>query len=242
MRHERLVAVADVDRAARAEVLSMPAALEAAESALVFALRSGVVRTVRAQVGDCVAAGDTLAWLDDEDLWLEEEAAQLALQQTEKRLARVRVLHEQGGVSTQDLETLAFAVQTARIRHRKAVTERERAVIRAPISGVLAAAEIVPGERIAAGKTCFRIIDTTDLQAELFLAVDQLADVTLGQEVTARLPATPAMRLQGQVVRISPIVDPESGRCAVRVRFPGAGKVLKPGTVVDVTLTEEGVR
>jgi RND family efflux transporter MFP subunit len=226
---------------ALAEPLIMPAALEAAESALVFALRSGVVESVRVQVGESVAVGDTLAWLEDGDLRLEEEAALLALQQAEKRLARVRVLHEQGGVSTQDLETLEFAVQTARIRFRKAVMERERAVLRAPIAGLLAEVAIVPGERIAAGKICFRIIDATDLQAELFVAVDQLADVRLGQKVTAQLPATPAMRLQGTVVRISPIVDPESGRCAVRVRFPGAGQHLKPGTVVDVTLTQEGV-
>ena len=226
---------------ALAEPLVMPAALEAAESAWVFALRNGVVQTVRVQVGEHVVQGDTLAWLEDGDLRLEEEAAQLTLQQTEKRLARVRVLHEQGGVSTQDLETLEFAVQTARIRFRKAVTERERAVVHAPLSGVVAEANLTAGERIAAGKTCFRIIDTTDLQAELFVAVDQLADVTLGQAVTAQLPTTPDFRLQGRVVRISPIVDPESGRCAVRVRFPEAGQHLKPGTVVDVTLTQGGI-
>ena len=227
---------------ALAEPLVMPAALEAAESARVFALRSGVAQTVCGQVGESVAQGDTLAWLEEGDLRLEEEAAQLTRQQTEKRLARVRVLHEQGGVSTQDLEALKFAVQTARIRFRKAVTERERAVVRAPLSGVVAEVNLTVGERIAAGKICFRIIDATDLQAELFVAVDQLADVSLGQTVMAQLPVTPTLRLQGTVVRISPIVDPESGRCQVRVRFPGAGQHLKPGTVVDVTLTQEGVR
>ena len=201
---------------ALAEPLVMPAALEAAESARVFALRNGVVQTVRVQVGEHIAQGDTLAWLEDGDLRLEEEAALLVLEQTERRLARVRVLHEQGGVSTQDLEALEFAVKTARIRFRKAVTERASAVVRAPLSGVVAEVNLTAGERVAAGKVCFRIIDATDLQAELFVAVDQLADVALGQAVTAQLPAAPTPRLQGRVVRISPIVDPESGRCAVR--------------------------
>ena len=227
---------------ALAEPLVMPAALEAAESALVFALRNGVVQTVRVQVGEPVAVGDTLAWLEDGDLRLEEEAAQLTLMQVEKRLARVRVLHAQGGVSTQDLEALEFAVKTARIRSRKAVTERERAVVRAPLSGVVAEVNLTAGERVAAGKICFRIIDATDLQTVLFVAVDQLADVTLGQRVMAQLPTTPTRRLQGTVVRIHPIVDPESGRCQVRVRFPGAGQHLKPGTVVNVILAKEGVR
>jgi len=227
---------------ALAEPLVMPAALEAAESAWVFALQNGVVQTVRGQVGEPVAVSDTLAWLEDGDLRLEEEAAQLTLMQVEKRLARVRVLHAQGGVSAQDLEVLAFTVKMARIRFRKAVTERERAVLRAPIAGILAEAEIVLGERIAAGQVCFRIIDATDLKAELFVAVDQLADVTLGQTVTAQLPTAPATRLQGTVERISPIVDPESGRCQVRVRFLGAGEHLKPGTVVDVTVVKEGFR
>jgi RND family efflux transporter MFP subunit len=226
---------------ALAEPLVLPVALEAAESAQVFALQSGVVRRVWRTVGETVAAGDTLACLEEGDLRLEEDAAALVLAQAEKRLARIRPLFEQGGIAAQDLETLEFAVQTAQLRFRKAVLEWARAVLRAPISGIVAEADLTPGERIAAGKVCFQIVDATDLQAELFVPVDRLADVKLGQEVTAQVPAMPALRLEGTVVRISPLVDPESGRCAVRVRFPGAGKHLKPGTVVDITLTEEGV-
>jgi len=227
---------------ALAEPLILPVALEAAESAQVFALQSGVVQRVRRTVGEGVAQGDTLACLEDGDLRLEEDTAALALQQAEKRLARVRPLFEQGGISAQDLETLEFAVQTAQLRFRKAVLERERAVLRAPIGGVVAEADVEVGERLATGKVCFRILDATDLQAELFVPVDRLAEVQLGQKVTAQSPAMPALRLEGSVVRISPLVDPESGRGAVRVRFPGAGKEVKPGTVVDVTLTqEEGV-
>jgi membrane fusion protein (multidrug efflux system) len=227
---------------ALAEPLVLPVALEAAESAQVFALQSGVVRRVWRTVGETVAAGDTLACLEEGDLRLEEDAAFLVLQQAEKRLARIRPLFEQGGIAAQDLETLEFAVQTAQLRYRKAELERERAVLRAPIGGVVAAADVEVGERIATGKVCFRILDTTDLQAELFVPVDRLAEVKLGQKVTAQGPAMPTRRLEGSVVRLSPLVDPESGRGAVRVRFPGAGKAVKPGTVVDVTLTkEEGV-
>jgi RND family efflux transporter MFP subunit len=226
---------------ALAEPLVLPVALEAAESAQVFTLQSGVVQRVQRTVGEAVALGDTLAGLEDGDLRLEEDAAALALQQAEKRLARIRPLFEQGGIAAQDLETLEFAVQTAQLRFRKAVLERERAILRAPIGGMVAEANVAVGERIAAGQVCFRIVDATDLQAELFVPVDRLAEVRLGQKVTAQGPASPAMRLQGSVVRISPLVDPESGRGAVRVRFPGAGKEVKPGTVVDVTLTEEGV-
>jgi RND family efflux transporter MFP subunit len=226
---------------ALAEPLVLPVALEAAASAQVFALQSGVVQRVRRTVGEEVAPGDTLAGLEEGDLRLEEDAAALVLQQAEKRLARIRPLYEQGGIAAQDLETLEFAVQTAQLRFRKAALERERAVLRAPIGGMVAEASVEVGERIAAGQVCFRILDATDLQAELFVPVDRLADVQLGQPVTAQLPASPALRLEGRVVRISPLVDPESGRCAVRVCFPGAGKHLKPGTVVDVTLTKEGV-
>ncbi len=63
--------------------------------------------------------------------------------------------------------------------------------------------------------------------------------IQAGEQVAAQSPASPETRLQGTVVRISPVVDPESGRCAVRVCFPDAGARLKPGTVVNVTLTEE---
>ena len=221
------------------ESLVMQAPLEAAASAPVFAFRNGVVKQVFGQTGDRVAAGDTLALLDDQVLRLEEETAQLALQKVQQRLTRTRALHASGGISVQDVEALAFEVRTAQIRCQKARMEREKTVIVASMSGLLSECGIQAGEQVAAGKVCFRIIDPEDLKAELFVAVDRLAWVKLGQRVMAQSPASPELRLQGTVVRISPVVDPESGRCAVRVCFPGAGARLKPGTVVDVTLTKE---
>ena len=221
------------------ESLVMQAPLEAAASAPVFAFRNGVVKQVFGQTGDRVVAGDTLALLDDQVLRLEEEAAQLTLGKVQQRLARTRALHASGGISVQDVEALDFEVRTAEIRCQKARMEREKTVIVASMSGLLAECSIQAGEQVAAGRVCFRIIDPEDLKAELFVAVDRLAWVRLGQSVMAQSPASPELRLQGTVVRISPVVDPESGRCAVCVRFPGAGARLKPGTVVDVTLTEE---
>ena len=40
-------------------------------------------------------------------------------------------------------------------------------------------------------------------------------------------------------MRISPVLDPESGTCAVLAVFPGAGRRTKPGTMARVELSEE---
>jgi len=219
-----------------AQPVILQASLEAAVSASVFALRSGVVNAVRGRIGQVVCAGDTLAVLEEGALRLEEEAARLALEQGRRRLGRVRLLHAIGGISAQDLEGLEFAVKAAEIRWRRARLDRQQALITAPMDGILAGIDIEVGERITAGKACFQIIDPTDLKAELFIPVDQLAEVEEGQEVVGWPLADPEQRLRGFVAGISPVVDAESGRCQVLILFPEAGEKCKPGTLVQVEL------
>ncbi len=42
--------------------------------------------------------------------------------------------------------------------------------------------------------------------------------------------------LPGRVVGISPIIDPENGTCKVTGLFLNAGKYVRPGALVNVTI------
>ena len=48
--------------------------------------------------------------------------------------------------------------------------------------------------------------------------------------------------LPGRVVGISPVIDPDSGTCKVTGLFLNAGKYVRPGALVDVTIITRDVR
>ena len=140
-----------------------------------------------------------------------------------------------GGISAQALEALDFDVQAAEIRYRMAQMEREKAVVRVRMHGVLAEVFVHVGERVSAGQVLARIIDAEDLKAVLYVATDQLA---VWGSVIAVGPSRE--RFTGHVSHISPLVDVASGTCRITVEFSGAGKVLRPGMVVRVHLISAG--
>jgi membrane fusion protein, multidrug efflux system len=218
------------------EPIALQSALEAAHSARVFSYQSGILRKVIVQVGDSVAAGDTLALLADETLQLEERGTRLAWNKAQSRLVRVQQLHANGGVSTQDLETLEFEVQAAELFWQKAQMSLAQAVLIAPACGIVAEIYTQEGERISAGQSLLHLIKPRDLKAELFLAADQL-EVSQNDAVVA-IGAT-GERVEGRITLISPLIDTASGTCRIVAEFPNAGQVFRPGMVVSVELTGE---
>ena len=190
-----------------AEDLVLAAPLEAARTTPVYAQLAGMVRTIAAHEGQTVAAGDTLVCLDDTDLRLAAEEYRLAYLRAQRFFDRVQQLQQRSLISAQELEDAQYQAQTAHLRLQRAQLDLSRAVILAPTAGQVA-----------------------DLQ------IQQGSLASLHQEVLAWSTAAPTPKLQGHLVRLSPVVDPQNGLSRAEVLFPDAGRRLRPGTVVQVQL------
>lgn len=218
-------------------VLTVP--LEAAQSAPVHALLAGQVKRIAVEEGKQVVQGDTLIWLDDTELRLTEEEARLAWHKAQNFLDRIVQLKAQASLSRLELEEVQYQAQTTRLHHQRAQLELSRAVILAPLSGQVADLQVQPGSLTSPRQVLCQILGGEDLKASLFLPADRMASVRLHQPVMAWPVTAPALRLTGRIVRLSPIVDPQSGSCRAEALFPGAGRRIKPGTVASVRLNEE---
>lgn len=179
-------------------IVAMEAVLEPAVSIDVLARTAGCVQQVRARVGDQVQAGDTLACLDDRQARLRLQAARLAADQQQQRLARMRPLLAQGGIATLDLLTLENQAQLAQLRVEEAMLEAEGCVLLAPVAGAVAAVAIAPGQPVAATMACVRLIDRHRLKAQLYLPLHCLAQVHAGQHVVVRAALPSRLRSPDQ--------------------------------------------
>ena len=215
-------------------VLTVP--LEAAQTTPVCAQLAGTIRRIVAQEGQTVAAGDTLVCLDDTDLRLAAEEYRLAYLRAQRFFDRVQQLNQRSLLSAQELEDAQYQAQTAQLRLQRAQLDLSRAVIIAPTAGQVTDLQVQPGSLVSLRQVLCQLLQAQDLKAALFIPVDQIAQLRLHQPVTASLTTAPKETLTGHLVRLSPVVDPQSGSCRGEALFPGAGKHLKPGTVVQVKL------
>lgn len=217
--------------------LELTAPLEPARSADVYARMTGQVERIAVLEGDRVAAGDTLALLEEGILRLAEAAAGVACRKARGRLERAEQMWTRGLISVQQVESIRYEAEAACIRWEKARFVLAKAVVLAPMGGLVARCGVRVGDLTSPRMLLFRIIDPEDLVADLFVPADRLDLVGPGQAVTARSTLSPEPLLSGRVLRVSPVIDAESGTCRAVAAFPGAGKWVRPGTPVRVVLT-----
>ena len=219
-----------------ADSIQLEAPVRAAISADLCPGVSLRVRKVFVGEGDAVAVGDTLALLDDRELRLSARAAALACRRSRQRLARARRAEARGLISSQQLESLECESEADGVRWERARLDLDRTVLQAPLAGVVARCAVRPGDLTSPRAVIFRIIVPGDLAAELYVPADHLDLVRLGLAVSATSTLNPEATLGGRIVSISPVVDPKSGTCKVQVLLPGAGRTVRPGTLIRVSL------
>lgn len=219
-----------------AQELILRAPLVPARSATVYAGMNARMQQVNFEVGDRVTQGDTLMVLSRRDLHVKETAARIALKKAQAMKARLEVLHDKKLISDQQLENVRFDAEVAHYNWIAARMELDRTAIIAPQDGMVVEVNVKPGDWVLAYTAFARIIDPMDLQVYLFVPEGRLNAIRMNMPLSAVPTAGGKRALPGRVVGISPIIDPENGTCKVTGLFLNAGKYVRPGALVNVTI------
>jgi len=118
----------------------------------------------------------------------------------------------------------------------EARTVRGYTTIRASSGGVVTARNISPGVLVQPGMSILKIakIDVVRIQANVSEA--DLANISLGQTVTAHSIDAPNMPIAGRVTSIFPASDTTARTAIVEARVPNPGARLKPGQYLTVEI------
>ncbi len=125
---------------------------------------------------------------------------------------------------------------------RSAEVDRAFALIKAPISGVIASVATQEGETVAAGlsaPTFVTIVDLARLQVNAFVDEVDIGKVSVGQSVTFTVDAFPARELNGRVSAIYPSATIQDNvvKYVVAVDLTdGSGTVLRPEMTASVRI------
>lgn len=200
----------------------------------------GTVEKVLVLPGQRVRTGAVLVQLDPRPFDLAVREAEAAVGQAEVSYADMIVPDSivSGVGPTDERRQNAIArsgLDAARVRLERAELERERAVIRAPFSGVIDRVNVAAGERLAAGAEVATVVDVDDLRIEASVLEHDLPLIKVGGQAIITSAAAPGREIVGRVAAVLPMIDSttRAGRALVRFRSDGT---LRPGMYADVRL------
>ena len=104
-----------------------------------------------------------------------------------------------------------------------------RAVVYAPVDGVVTRRALGPGQAITAGgDALFSVSDLSTVWLVAEVPETSAAKVRLGAEVDVATPAWPGRLFRAKVAYVAPTLDPETHRLAVRAAIANPDGALKP--------------
>ncbi len=214
------VVVAEAESVTLAPVTWYPGTVISRNQARVAAEVQGRLEWV-AEIGSAIAAGETVARLDDALLrqsLAENEAAvgreQAKLTYLDAQVERLETLVTQQTATRSRLDEAIAERDIARselraVRARLALTRErlERTRIKAPFGGVVTTRYRQSGEWAQSGEAVVRLVDTESLEVQTWIPVAALTFIREGGELS--LEANPS-RGTGRVQAIVPVGDNQS--------------------------------
>jgi len=128
-------------------------------------------------------------------------------------------------------------MQKARIKNGQAGIESiqmliDKSTVRAPISGIVAARNIEPGERVVNEEPLMILMNIEDVYAVMNVTVNDSGKVVKGNRVEVLADAVEGHDYKGIVTMVSPVVDLKTGIIEVKGLIPNPGYKLKPGMFI----------
>ncbi|HKF65298.1 MAG TPA: efflux RND transporter periplasmic adaptor subunit, partial [Vicinamibacterales bacterium] len=249
------VYVADVVRQDVPEYLELVGQTEGYQDVEIRARVEGFLQTMNYTEGSFVKKGDLLYTIDPQPLEAtlarmkaNQATAQTALEKATNDVKRYTPLAAKQAVSQRELDDALSAQQAAQSEVKAAAAAVERATldlgyarVTAPISGLVGATQVKPGNLVGKGEptllTTISQIDPIRFRAGVteadYLRIKRRSDA---QTARARAEGIQLTLADGTIFphkgRIGPVdraVNPQTGTLGVQLIFPNPGDVLRPG-------------
>ncbi len=217
--------------------------LHAEETVDVVSQATGVVVEVLAEEGQRVRKGEVLVRLAYEELELAEQRARSEYARLQANFARAENLSKEQLIPEEDFQQVRFDLARTEIDWQQARLDSRHTKILSPIAGTVTARMVRVGQLVRENDTVHQLVDFSSLVAPVFIPEKYIGSLRVGQPAFLTTPALGESRIDGKILRISPVVDSQSGTVKVTVDLKGSTG-LRPGMFAEVQLVldrHEGV-
>jgi RND family efflux transporter MFP subunit len=180
-----------------------------------------------------------LAETQRDQISLAREDVQLA--RTQVRLAEEQLDLAKAGkgevtIRKSDVDAAHAGVKQASAARDLAYTTLDKSRVYAPITGLVAARLVDPGEAGSPPMPVFRLVDISKVYVQAILGEADVKRVSEGQEAIVTVRGVANAEFRGHVVDINPSAIPNQRNFVARILVENVGEVLRPGMSAEVSL------
>ena len=216
--------------------------LVAPQTAVVRAKAGGTLLSLQVAEGSRVRAGQVLGRIELADMnsrMAERsagiESAGAALVQAERVHTSNERLAAQNFISQPALEISRAALDTAKanLKAAQAALDTTRVGLRdgtlvAPISGIVAKRQVLPGEKVAVEQPVLTIVDLARLELAGLVGTHEVSRIHAGMAVQVQVEGVDEP-VSGRIARIAPAAEPGTRSIGVTIELPNAKETLRAG-------------
>ena len=223
------VTVAEVTKATLPRSVPLVGAFFANEEVTVAAQIEARVDALHYDMGDRVQKGDVLVHLDDAELraMLREVEARLAKARADD--ARATLLRSQGIMANEEAERMRTEASVFEAQRDILKVKIDRTIIRAPLTGSIAARTVSIGEVVSSGRPLFKLVQDDPLKFRTPIPERFAGFLKLGQEIRVGVDAYPDRDFKGEITRINPTSESTNRSITIEALVPNPEGLLKPG-------------
>lgn len=231
------------------QTLALSGSLRAVDMATIKARVPADVRQVLVREGESVRAGQIVVVTDGTEYEARVaqargnlDAARAQLEIATKTRDNNRVLVEKGFISRNAFDNAASQyagaeANVAAARGAMNIVQKSLndTVIRTPISGLVAARYVQPGEKVSPDNKLLDIVNLQKMELEASVPTSDIAQIVIGQPVSLHIVGLPET-FEGKVVRINPSTQAGSRSVLVYVQVANPKNVLRVGMFAEAQL------
>lgn len=180
------------------------------------------------------------------------DAARAELELTTQRFEKIEALRTTGHarqaefqraakerhVAEANLRSVTEELETRRLEHQRLVTQLDRRIICAPVTGIVMELHKQPGEFVAPNKPdVVTLVQLDTLIATFALLGPQAAQLTTGQSIPLTFSES-SQTVTGKVAFISPVTEAESGTVLVKIEIGNPDQTTRSGARCTIRLKD----
>jgi multidrug efflux pump subunit AcrA (membrane-fusion protein) len=167
---------------------------------------------------------------------LDDAMLQVTIKEAEYSSAKEKLTLLRKGARQEDRDELLAQIRQAEATLRLASIQLKDTIIRAPIAGIISERLLDKGALVSTTFPIFTIVAMDTVKVFVQVVESDLSQLKTGAIADIQVDAYPGEIFRGEVLRISPTVDPESRTADVEIQVENKAHRLKPGMFARVNL------
>lgn len=235
-----LVVLSDVEQKAFTHEIRVQGNVETDEDITLSAEMGGLITSVNVKEGQTVRKGQVIAQVDASVLSSNVSEIQTQLEYAEYMLKKQEELQKRGVGSEFDLETAKNQVNSLKASMRSLNTQRGKAVIRAPFTGVVDQVYARNGQMAGPSSPIVRLVNNAKIDIVSSISEKHFSSVKIGTPIRVSFPNYVDTSIVLKITNVGNYIEPTNRTFRIMATVPN-NTLFLPNMLAEVSITDMNV-